>query len=131
MNWWKLTPTSVTPRNGFAGAAAILIAIDEVGYVPLAEVGAEFLFQVIAELAERTAVIVTTNLPFSERTQVIPNCSAVQSATGSHYRSSAYFGDRQGIAPIPLETRLPLQVAVGGGGNLMGYDFGHLNAEGK
>src|SRR6185369_1963912 len=50
-----------------------LIAIDEVGYVPLAEVGAEFLCQVIAERAERTAVIVTTNLPFSEWTQVIPN----------------------------------------------------------
>jgi DNA replication protein DnaC len=50
-----------------------LIAIDEVGYVPLAEVGAEFLFQVIAERAERTAVILTTNLPFSEWTQVIPN----------------------------------------------------------
>ena len=50
-----------------------VIAIDEVGYVPLAEVGAEFLFQVIAERAERTAVIVTTNLPFSEWTQVIPN----------------------------------------------------------
>src|ERR1700722_1047124 len=28
-------------------------------------------------------------------------CSAVQSAAGSHYRSSAYFGDRQGIVPIP------------------------------
>ena len=38
-----------------------LIAIDEVGYVPLAEVGAEFLFQVIAERAERTAVVLTTN----------------------------------------------------------------------
>ena len=50
-----------------------LIAIDEVGYVPLADVGAEFLFQVIAERAERNAVIVTTNLPFSEWTQVIPN----------------------------------------------------------
>lgn len=50
-----------------------LIAIDEVGYVPLAEVGAEFLFQVIAERAERMAVIMTTNLPFSEWTQVIPN----------------------------------------------------------
>ena len=50
-----------------------LIAIDEVGYVPLAEVGAEFLFQVIAERAERTAVVLTTNLPFSEWTQVIPN----------------------------------------------------------
>ena len=33
-----------------------LIAIDEVGYVPLAEVGAEFLFQVIAERAEKAAV---------------------------------------------------------------------------
>jgi DNA replication protein DnaC len=50
-----------------------LIAIDEVGYVPLAEAGAEFLFQVIAERAEKAAVIVTTNLPFSEWTQVIPN----------------------------------------------------------
>ena len=50
-----------------------LIAVDEVGYVPLAEVGAEFLFQVIAERAEKAAVIVTTNLPFSEWTQVIPN----------------------------------------------------------
>src|SRR5215469_4742490 len=37
-----------------------LIALDEVGYVPLAEVGAEFLFQVIAERAEKAAVIVTT-----------------------------------------------------------------------
>jgi DNA replication protein DnaC len=50
-----------------------LIAIDEVGYVPLAEIGAEFLFQVIAERAEQAAVILTTNLPFSEWTQVIPN----------------------------------------------------------
>jgi DNA replication protein DnaC len=50
-----------------------LIAIDEVGYVPLAELGAEFLFQVIAERAEKRAVILTTNLPFSEWTQVIPN----------------------------------------------------------
>lgn len=50
-----------------------LIAIDEVGYVPMAELGADFLFQVIAERAEKAAVILTTNLPFSEWTQVIPN----------------------------------------------------------
>ena len=57
-----------------------VIAIDEVGYVPLAEVGAEFLFQIIAERAEKAAVVLTTNLPFSEWTQVIPNarlCKAV------------------------------------------------------
>jgi DNA replication protein DnaC len=50
-----------------------LIALDEVGYVPLAELGAELLFQVIAARAEKAAVILTTNLPFSEWTQVIPN----------------------------------------------------------
>ena len=50
-----------------------LIAIDELGYVPLAEVGAELMFQVIADRAEKAAVIVTTNLPFSEWSQVIPN----------------------------------------------------------
>ena len=50
-----------------------LIAVDEVGYVPLADIGAEFLFQVISERAERAAIIVTTNLPFSEWTTVFPN----------------------------------------------------------
>ena len=50
-----------------------LIALDEVGYVPLADIGAEFLFQVISDRAERAAIIVTTNLPFSEWTTVFPN----------------------------------------------------------
>ena len=50
-----------------------LIALNEVGYVPLADIGAEFLFQVISERAERAAIIVTTNLPFSEWTTVFPN----------------------------------------------------------
>ena len=50
-----------------------VIALDEVGYVPLAEIGTEFLFQVIADRAEPATLIVTTNLPFSEWTQVFPN----------------------------------------------------------
>jgi DNA replication protein DnaC len=50
-----------------------LIAIDEVGYVPLAEIGAEMLFEVVAERAEKAAIIMTTNLPFSEWTQVFTN----------------------------------------------------------
>ena len=57
-----------------------VIAIDEVGYVPLADVGAELLFQIIADRTERAALLLTTNLPFSEWTQVIPNarlCKAV------------------------------------------------------
>ena len=49
-----------------------LIAIDEVGmsHSPKWE---RVLFQVVAERAEKAAVIITTNLPFSEWTQVIPN----------------------------------------------------------
>ena len=50
-----------------------LIVLDELGYVPLAEVGAELLFQLSSERAEKTAVIVTTNLPFSEWPQVFPS----------------------------------------------------------
>ena len=50
-----------------------LICIDELGYVPLAETAYELMFQLIADRAEKAAVIVTTNLPFSEWSQVIPN----------------------------------------------------------
>jgi len=38
-----------------------LIVLDELGYVPLADIGAEFLFQVVSDRAERAALIVTTN----------------------------------------------------------------------
>ncbi len=50
-----------------------LVAIDELGYLPFANVGAELLFQVVSERSERAAIIVTTNLPFSEWTQVFKN----------------------------------------------------------
>ncbi len=50
-----------------------LICIDELGYVPLGETACELMFQVIADRAEKAAVIVTTNLPFSEWSQVMPN----------------------------------------------------------
>jgi DNA replication protein DnaC len=50
-----------------------LIVIDELGYVVMPDTAAELLFQVIAGRAERAAVIVTTNLPFSEWTTKIPN----------------------------------------------------------
>ena len=61
---------------GFAHGRLIDCDKVEVGYVRLAEVGAEFLFQVVAERGEKAAVIVTSNLPFSEWTQVIrmPGC---------------------------------------------------------
>src|SRR5215207_3540624 len=50
-----------------------LIVIDELGYVVMPDTAAELLFQIISGRAERAAVIVTTNLPFSEWTKKIPN----------------------------------------------------------
>ena len=50
-----------------------LIVIDELGYVVMPDTAAELLFQVVAGRSERAAVIVTTNLPFSEWTTKFPN----------------------------------------------------------
>lgn len=56
-----------------ASAASVVIRSEFIVCDHLADVGAEFLYQVISERAERAALIVTTNLPFSEWTTVFPN----------------------------------------------------------
>jgi DNA replication protein DnaC len=43
-----------------------LLIVDELGYVPLSQVGAELLFEVFSQRYERGAIIVTSNLPFEE-----------------------------------------------------------------
>lgn len=48
-----------------------LLVLDELGYVPASKVGAELLFDVISTAYERTSVIVTTNLPFEQWTEVL------------------------------------------------------------
>jgi DNA replication protein DnaC len=48
-----------------------LLVLDELGYVPASKVGAELLFDVISTAYERSSVIVTSNLPFEEWTEVM------------------------------------------------------------
>ena len=47
-----------------------LLIIDELGFVPLSTTGAELLFEVFSQRYERGSVLVTTNLPFDEWTEV-------------------------------------------------------------
>ncbi len=48
-----------------------LLAIDELGYVPFSRAGAELLFEVVSRAYERTSLIVTSNLPFEQWTEVL------------------------------------------------------------
>ena len=47
-----------------------LLIIDELGFVPLSRIGAELLFEVFSQRYERGSILVTTNLPFDEWTEV-------------------------------------------------------------
>ena len=47
-----------------------LLIIDELGFVPRSPTGAELLFEVFSQRYERGSILVTTNLPFDEWTEV-------------------------------------------------------------
>jgi DNA replication protein DnaC len=48
-----------------------LLIIDELGIVPLSKSGAELLFELFGQRDERGSTLVTSNLPFSERTEIL------------------------------------------------------------
>lgn len=48
-----------------------LLVLDELGYVPFRKAGAELLFEVVSRAYERQSLIVTTNLPFENWTEVL------------------------------------------------------------
>jgi DNA replication protein DnaC len=51
-------------------AGVKLLIIDELGFVPLSNTGAELLFEMISQRYERGATMITSNLPFDEWTEV-------------------------------------------------------------
>jgi DNA replication protein DnaC len=47
-----------------------LLIVDELGFVPLSKSGAELLFEIFSQRYERGSILVTSNLPFEEWTEV-------------------------------------------------------------
>ena len=50
-----------------------LVVLDELGFIPFTDHGAQLVFQLCSALYERVAVIVTTNLRFADWTQIFLN----------------------------------------------------------
>jgi DNA replication protein DnaC len=48
-----------------------LLIVDELGFVPLSKTGAEMLFEIFSQRYERSATMVTSNLPFNEWTEIL------------------------------------------------------------
>ena len=78
-----------------------LLIIDELGFVPLSRTGAELLFEVFNQRYEQGSMMVTTNLPFEEWTEVFGS----ERLTGAlldrltHHVHIAYPGDERPELP--------------------------------
>ncbi len=57
-----------------------LLILDEVGYLPIDQKGADLLFQVISQRYERGSIVLTTNKPFKQWASIFNNDGAIASA---------------------------------------------------
>jgi DNA replication protein DnaC len=56
-------------------ATRSLLLIDEIGYLSYDARAADLLFQVVSQRYERRSLVLTTNLPFSDWTNIFPNAA--------------------------------------------------------
>jgi len=57
-----------------------ILVLDEVGYLPIDQHGADLLFQVISQRYERGSIVLTTNKPFKQWASIFNNDSTIASA---------------------------------------------------
>ena len=76
-----------------------LLIIDELGFVPLSRTGAELLFEVFSQRYERGSIMVTTNLPFDEWTEVFGSEPPHRRAAGPAHPPRPHPGDERRELP--------------------------------
>lgn len=94
-----------------------LLIIDEIGYLPISEVGANLFFQLIAKRYESKSTIITTNIPLSKWEEVfsdptlanaildrLVHHSQLIKITGRSYRMKNYLLDKE-VLHSPNETK--------------------------
>jgi len=89
-----------------------LLIIDELGYVPLSQTGAELLFEVFSQRYERGSTIVTSNLPFDEWTSVFGSerlTGALLDRLTHHVHILEMNGDSFRLAQSKRRSRRPRQ----------------------
>jgi DNA replication protein DnaC len=57
-----------------------VLVCDELGYLPLDKIGADLLFQVISKRYEQGSLIITTNKPFKQWSEIFNNDATIASA---------------------------------------------------
>ena len=57
-----------------------VLAVDELGYLPIDKLGADLLFQVISQRYERGSIVLTTNQPYKHWAKIFNNDSTLTSA---------------------------------------------------
>lgn len=95
-----------------------LLIIDEIGYLPISEVGANLFFQLITKRFETKSTIITTNIPlskwgvvFSDPTLVnaildwLVHHSQLIKITGRSYRMKDYLLDKDVLKALTDEKR--------------------------
>ena len=93
-----------------------LLVLDELGYVPMGKAGAELLFDVMSRAYGRMSLIVTTNLPFEQWTEVLDN-ERLTGATLDRLTHHVHPGDRW--RELSLERR-PSRPPTSGGEHARG-----------
>ena len=82
-----------------------LLIIDELGFVPLSTTGPELLFEAFSQRYERGSILVTTNLPFDEWTEVFGSERLTGTLPGPPHPPRPYPGDeRRQLPPPPQPT---------------------------